>query len=170
MEKLILYQKQKPLGTRAQAIVEFAIVLPILMMILVGILEIGRMIFIYSAVTNASRNAVRYASAVGLEDNGLTRYNYCEGIKGVALRSAFLVSNVNIEIDYDHGPGNAPFAECNLWNSTQVDGDVEVSTGDRVIVTITAHYQPMVKLIPITPRDFSFSSARTIFGIVNLAP
>jgi len=164
--------KQKTFGFRAQAIVEFAIVLPILLVILVGLFEVGRLIFIYSAATNASREAARYASAVGLDDNGLTRFNYCEGIKNVALSSAFLVpaSDLTIEIEYDHGPGESPFAECNLWNSSQVDGDIEVSTGDRVLVTVTVQYRPMLKLVPITPRVFEFSSARTIFGIVNLDP
>jgi hypothetical protein len=41
-------------GLKAQAIVEFAIVQPILMVVLVGILEVGRNIFIYSAATNAT--------------------------------------------------------------------------------------------------------------------
>jgi len=61
------YKSKKLIGSRAQAIVEFAITLPILMALLVGILEVGRMVFIYSAVNNASREASRYASAVGLD-------------------------------------------------------------------------------------------------------
>ena len=43
-----IYKSKKLLGYRAQAIVEFAIALPILMALLVGILEVGRMLFIYS--------------------------------------------------------------------------------------------------------------------------
>lgn len=167
-----LFKNKTNTDLRAQAIVEFAIVLPILLMILFGLFEVGRLIFIYSAATNASREAARYASAVGVEDNGLTRFNYCEGIKQVAFQSAYLVpeSDLGIEIEYDHGPGEAPFAVCNLWDAAQVDGDVVVESGDRVVVTITVHYEPMVRLIPITPRDFTFSSARTIFGIVELDP
>jgi len=33
-------------GIRGQAIVEFAIALPVLMVLLVGLLEVGRMVFI----------------------------------------------------------------------------------------------------------------------------
>lgn len=164
-----LHKKNSP-GLRAQAIVEFAIVLPILLMILVGIFEFARMVFIYSAVTNASRNAVRYAAAVGLDDTGLTRFNYCEGIKKVASNSTFLVrsSDFSIQIDYDHGPGSGSFAECNLWNAAQVDGDVSVTSGDRVHVTVSATYRPMVRLIPLPTKTFTASSYRTIFGIVNV--
>ena len=68
-------------GRHGQAIVEFAIVLPILMVLLVGILEVGRMIFIYSVVNNASREAARYGSAVGFGDDGFHKYRYCDGIR-----------------------------------------------------------------------------------------
>ena len=44
------YKSRNYLGYRAQAIVEFAIALPILLVLLVGILEVGRMLFIYSSV------------------------------------------------------------------------------------------------------------------------
>ena len=62
--------RTKSYARRAQAIVEFAIVLPILLVVLIGIFEVARYVFIYSAVTNASRNASRYASAVGYEETG----------------------------------------------------------------------------------------------------
>lgn len=156
-------------GFKAQAIVEFAIVLPILLVLLVGILEVGRYIFMYSAMTNASRNASRYASAVGRDDNGLTKYNYCEGIKQIALRSAYLInpSDITVEITYDNGAGTQ-ISVCNLWNASQVDGDVVVKTGDRVKVRVTVQYEPMVDLVPIEGRLIESESARTILGIIDL--
>jgi len=169
MEKLSLYKKQKSFGTHAQAIVEFAIVLPILMMILVGILEFSRMIFIYSAVTNASRNAVRYASAVGLEDTGTYhKYLYCDGIRQTAMNSAFLINldPVNdIDISYDSGPGTGSLGTCDVSGS---EASISVPSGGRVNVTVVAHYSPMVRLIPITTRDFEASSYRTILGIIDV--
>src|ERR1043165_3232610 len=68
-----LYRNKKKPGSRpegAQAIVEFALVLPILMVMLVGIFEVGRLLFIYTAVTNASREAARFGSALGYDDDG----------------------------------------------------------------------------------------------------
>jgi Flp pilus assembly protein TadG len=46
--------------------VEFALALPLLLLLIFGILEVGRMVFTYSSVVNASREAVRYGSATGL--------------------------------------------------------------------------------------------------------
>jgi len=59
------------------------------MLMLVGIFEAARMIFIYGAMTTAAREASRYASAVGLSDNGVEKYNDCQEIIEAARRSAF---------------------------------------------------------------------------------
>ena len=83
----IPFKKRIIQGTRAQAMVEFALVLMILMVVLVGILEVGRLLFIYAAVNNASREATRYASAIGLDDSGNAKYQYCDGIRNMAQRS-----------------------------------------------------------------------------------
>ena len=162
--------KERVAGFKAQAIVEFAIVFPILMVLLIGILEVGRYILIISSATNASRNAVRYASAVGRDDvHHLTKYNYCEGIKDAALSSVFLVdrSTINVEIDYIDDAG-ALIAECNLWDPSLVDGDYEYTTGDRVTVTVTVPYKPMVNLVRFDETDIESSSTRTILGIIPL--
>ena len=162
-------RKQNVFEYRAQAIVEFAIALPILMALLVGIFEVGRMMFIYTAVTNASREAVRYASAVGLDDSGNAKYQYCDGIRNMARRSAYFLTlaDSDIAIAYDHGPGTGSFDTC----SGSVDTGVVVNSGpdpDRVRVTVIATYSPMVNLIPIGSRTITASSARTILGIVDM--
>jgi Flp pilus assembly protein TadG len=168
MRKLNFYQDQKPSGKRAQAIVEFAIVLPILLMILVGIFEFARMVFIYSAVTNASRNAVRYASAVGLEDTGTYhKYLYCDGIRQTATNSAFLLrpADLSITIAYDSGPNTGSLGSCDVSGG---EASVSIPKEGRVNVTVAATYRPMVRLIPIPTRTFTSSSSRTILGILKL--
>ena len=162
------YQNQKRRGYQAQAIVEFAIVLPVLMMLLVGILEVGRMIYTYAAVHNASREAVRYASAVGKDDNGKFKYNYCAGIEERARRSAYFVP-LTIVIEYYSGSSTTPTDTCNDDGSGS-DPAVSVSSGDRVKVTVTTTYSTLVKLIPISPRPVSSWSARTILGLVEMEP
>ena len=157
---------------RAQAIVEFAIVLPILMLLLVGILEAGRMIFIYSAVNNASREAARYASAVGLDDTGTyNKFQYCSAIREVAKRSAFLITlaDADIDVNYDKGPATVgtPFDTCPL--GTTSDSSISIVSGDRVTVTVRATYSPMVTLVPIGSRPFTSISSRTILGVFQLA-
>jgi Flp pilus assembly protein TadG len=173
MENRKYFKKSKFYGKKAQAIVEFAIALPILLALILGIFEVGRLMFIYSAVTNSSRNAVRYASAVGLNDSGYTKYNYCYGIYETAKKSAFLINITipDVKIYYDDGLGNPlSYPECKVWASPWVDTGVNVSSGNRVTVIVTAQYKPMLKLIPIPARTITSKSSRTILGIVNLGP
>ena len=159
-------------GVKAQAIVEFAIVLPILLMVIIGILEVGRYILIYSSATNASRNAVRYASVIGYDDNGLTKYNYCDGIRNIARKSIFLVnpSTVTVQINYFDKAGTAK-GQCDLWNTSPaaVKSSIVVNTEDRVKVVVTVPYKPMVSLIPIKQRTITSASTRTYLGIIPLA-
>ena len=65
--------------TKAQGMVEFALVLPILLLIIFGTIEFGRMIAFQSSVTLASREAARYAASVG-EVSGTPHYADCGGI------------------------------------------------------------------------------------------
>ena len=159
----IHHRKHRAPGFRAQAMVEFAIVLPVLIMLLLGILEVGRLIYTYAAVNNASREAARFASAVGLDDSGNLKYQYCDGIRNMAERSAFFTT-LTVTITYDHGPGTSTFDTFDVF---PVDTGVSVNSGtdlDRVNVTVSANYSPMVNLIPIGSRTITSSSARTIFG------
>ena len=159
-----IYRNKKLAGSYGQAIVEFAVALPILLALLVGILEVGRMLFIYSSVTNASREASRYASVIGKDELGNFAYQYCDGIREKANKSAFLITLTSITITYDTGPGTTSFDTC----TGTLDNGVRVSSGDRVEVTVQADYEPMVRLIPIGSRTFTSSSARTFLGLVSL--
>lgn len=48
--------------SKAQAFVEFALVIPILLLLIFGIIEFGRLLFAYLALENGARFAIRYAS------------------------------------------------------------------------------------------------------------
>jgi Flp pilus assembly protein TadG len=151
---------------RGQAIVEFAIALPVLLMLLVGIMEVGRMLFMYASVVNSSRDAVRYASAYGRSDDGYLKYKYCYGIKDVAKKSGFLLKNPVITIAYDTGPSGTSLGSCDA--NTGEDADINVDTEDRVTVTVSATYNPMLSLLPIPARTFTSTSSRTILGVMEL--
>lgn len=162
----LFHRTQQNRGDRAQAMVEFALVLPILIAILIGIFEVGRLIFTYAAVNNASREAVRYASAIGLDDSGNLKYQYCDGIREMARRSAFFTP-LTITISYDHGPGTTPFDTC----TGSVDTGIVLNSGsaqDRVEIEVKATYKPLTKLLPIGDHEFESRSARTIIGLVEI--
>ncbi len=150
--------------------VEFALALPLLMLLLIGIIEVSRAVFIYSAVISASREAVRYGSASGYNSNGYPTYQDCAGIRDAAKKVGFLatIEDANIAISYDHGPGTAVFDTC---NSSTVDTTVKIKTGDRILVTVIGTYQPIVPLlIPLTNKQISSTSARTMTGIITIHP
>ena len=165
-------RKRKKSGYHAQAMVEFAIALPVLLLLLFGIIEIGRVMFIYTALTNASREASRFASAIGINDNTYyKKYQYCSAIRGAAKNSAFLVNlqDSNIVIEYDHGPSTSVFDTCP--SGVTNDPTIVVKTGtDRVKVTVSTNYLPLVRLIPISARTITSSSARTILGFTQVGP
>lgn len=173
MFESIFSREKKVHGFKAQAIVEFAIVLPILLLLLIGVLEVGRLLFIYSSVTNASRNASRYASAIGYEDTGTYhKFAYCDGIRAVVTQSIFLVdsADVTITISYDSGPGTgyASKGYCDATGGDDIDIFKNVTTGDRVTVEVDANYDTMVDLVPINDRLIRSVNTRTILGIVDL--
>ncbi len=152
-------------GRKAQAIVEFAIALPVLLLLLFGIMEVGRLMLMYTLVINASRDAVRYASAVGLDDTGTQKYLNCAGIEKAAQKGAYFVTLETFDannIVYDSGPGTASLGTCkgNGWQN--------VESGSRVTVTVKAVYKPLVNLIPISPRTITATSSRTILGVFEL--
>jgi Flp pilus assembly protein TadG len=48
-------------GSKGQALVEFALILPILLILLLGVLDFGRAVAAYNSVSNAARSAARVA-------------------------------------------------------------------------------------------------------------
>lgn len=158
---------------RAQALVEFSIALPVLLMLLIGIMEVSRMLFMYASVVNSSRDAVRYASAYGrsedLGDGNLLKYKYCDGIAATAKASGFFLNlqDTDIAITYDTGPGGSSLGSCPPATTTG-EASVNVDTGDRVTVTVRAQYNPMLSLLPLPSRTFTSTSSRTILGVLDL--
>jgi len=49
-------------GVRGQSLIEFAICLPVLILILLGVLDLGRVFHAYVVITNAAREGAYYGS------------------------------------------------------------------------------------------------------------
>ncbi|KAA0275908.1 MAG: hypothetical protein EDM79_07280, partial [Chloroflexi bacterium] len=52
-----------PRPKRAQAMVEFALIIPILLLVLVGLIEFGRLFYAWLIIENSTRFGIRYATA-----------------------------------------------------------------------------------------------------------
>ncbi len=153
---------------RGQGMVEFALILPLMLLLISGIIEFGRMLSIYNSVSNAAREAARYGSVVGDPGNGATYYFLdCTGMRDSAKRaSAFAVlTDPDITIVYDHGSGSS-FGAC----AQGVQPSPSITNADRVVITVTATYAPILPLLPISSRTFTFTAARSIFPNITTSP
>jgi hypothetical protein len=57
--------RRLPIGTRGQALVEFALVAPVFFLLLFAVIEGGRFILYYETLANATREGARYAIVHG---------------------------------------------------------------------------------------------------------
>lgn len=151
----------------AQAMVEFAIALPFLLLIIYGVIELARISFIFSSASNASRAAARYGAGSGENSEGTPHYLDCEGIRAVANESAYVTDFSDINITYDRGANSdgtqIPISGIDPSPSTDscpVE-NFNVRNGDRIVVQVSVNYEPIVSIIPIDPIEIVSSNART---------
>lgn len=154
-------QRQK----RGQTILEFALILPAMLLVTYGLIELGRAMFVYAAANNAAREASRYGASAGENEDGIPYYQDCKGMRDIVRHFAFLAQPTDIQIAYDHGTPDTTFAQC------PADADranVSLTAGDRVRVTITVAYHPFF-LFSTDTATFTFNSAHTVVKEVLIA-
>lgn len=172
--------KSKPrFWTHAQGLVEFALILPVLLLLILGVVEMGRLLAMYSGISSGARQAVRYGSVAGDSDPATAGvqpyYLDCAGIRDTARRASPLLTLDNFEIDiaYDDGVTALPVADCpeNLLRTINTWIDPGIGSGDRIKVAITTVYRPLVPIVPIPDLPLTFQAARTIFtSIIGPTP
>lgn len=151
---------------RGQSMVEFALALPIFLLVVFGIMEFGRLLLVYSSVFSASREAARYGASIGME-NGIQRDQDCAGMQEAAMRVGFFagLNPGDVDIRYDNGPDwrvefNGLTRSCP--NPTML--------GDRVVVRVQTTYQPILGIIqPVTVENIAARSIlRDIYMVAEL--
>jgi hypothetical protein len=153
--------------TRAQAMVEFMLALPFLLLMLYGIVELGRLAFIFTSASNASRAAARYAAASGDNEEGIPHYMDCDGIRAIVNESAYITKFTDINITYDRGvnPDGTQIPITGIDPSPSHNScpseDLDVRNGDRVIIQVSTEYEPIISIVPINPLEIVSSSAHT---------
>ena len=166
--------KLNPKKNKAQAMVEFAIALPVLLLIVYGLIETGRYLFVSISVNNAARQAVRYGSTSGIGPNGVERYRDCDGIRAAAENSDILnafdaYNAAYFVIEYDNGPGTTSYAGCTGSTAT-----VSPVTGDRVTVTVNAEFHALLpRFLPFLSRTLASNplvavSSRTLLLTIEI--
>jgi hypothetical protein len=144
-------QNRRAYARAGQGLVEFALIFPLILLLIMGIIDFGRFIFVFNEVSNATRTAARY---------GATSPEDCAGIEAAAKDNLFLidVSAVNITISYDDGDFTHVVGSC---PSSIPD---PFPDGARVVVQLSTNISPLTPLvnniIPSVP--VGYSSARTV--------
>jgi hypothetical protein len=152
--------------TIGQSFAEFAMAIPVLLVVTIGLLEVGRLLFIYSSTVTAARQAVRYGMVTGVNESGIPRYQDCLGIRSAAKEVGFIqeIQDSDIDIQFDTGPGTTPFATCNGVDILAV----QPYNGDRMVVSVSSDYTPIFRLVPLEPFTIESSSSRTILVEVQI--
>ncbi len=149
----------------AQGLIEFAIALPVFLILVFGVIEFGRLFMTYSAVYAASREAARYGTAAGVTDGGIQRYQDCNGIRAAAVRvGAFagVVAN-QIDIRYDAGPTQDTVNPSSLPTCPS-----NTNLGDRIIVNVWVEFQPILPFVNLPSIPVHSITARTIVKEVDI--
>jgi len=150
---------------RAQAMVEFMLALPVLLVLLYGILEVSRLVFIFASAANASRQAARYGAGSGQPDGSFTYYQDCDGIRDAANNSAILTEFDDIVITYDRGVTRdgeqIPIPYVDPDEDTCPIADGVIRNGDRIIVEIKVSYEPILSILGLEPLEVVSANART---------
>ncbi len=152
-------------ASRAQALVEFALIVPLLLFLVYGVIEVGRAVFTYASGAMAAREASRYAAGVGTTGSDIPHYQDCAGIRARARRYGFLSQEDHVYIDYDHGSADSVFASC---AEDQDYAPVELALGDRVHITVVLTYHPFF-LFKGPKVVWQFESAHTVISHVPIA-
>jgi Flp pilus assembly pilin Flp len=128
------------------AAVEFALILPAVLVLLFGVFEFGRLVTWQTTVRSASREAARYGSSVGMGDAGVPRFANCNGIRkaGRDVARMPLLTNSDFAVSYDLGPGTPTSLEC---PTGQTVDPALIGGGSRVVVTVTKTFDAATPLV-----------------------
>jgi len=144
-----------------QGLVEFSLVIPMLLLLMLGIMEFGRLMFYYSATIASSREAARYGSAIQDIGGGIPQYKDCEGIRNAAKRIGNLagIGDSNITIQYSNG--------STVYHNGCPPTD-PVNLADQIVVTTNTTFSPFVALLPLPSFPITSTSSRTILKQVEV--
>lgn len=141
--------------SRGQSLVEFALVFPIIVLLVVGFAEIGRAVFAYNTIANAARQAARVATV-----NQIANVTDCDesrpvedpyephwSIRGCAIAAASTlgITTANVSISYAPPP------------STSLDCDPTLHVGCIASVTVTYDYEVSTPFVNMLIGPFTMS-------------
>jgi Flp pilus assembly protein TadG len=136
---------------RGQTLVEFALILPIFVLVLVGLLDAGRAVYAFSTVQNASREAVRLA----IVDQSVTAIKTAATDAAVGL--GIPATDVNVafrEPDFATGGTGA----CSTSPSIGCVAEVRVTYKWTAATPIVGNLMGTIEMAGLTRQPIEFES------------
>ncbi|MBN1886647.1 MAG: pilus assembly protein [Thermoflexales bacterium] len=140
-----------------QGLVEFALVVPVLVFLIMGIIDFGRIIAIYNEASNATREGLRY---------GLVNPKDCAGVEGVVKQSLLLIDSrtvaVTIQLDDGMAGDDHVVATCPIANPA----NLTIQPGWRLRVGLKTDVSPLTPIVNnlIASIPLSYAGARTVYN------
>jgi hypothetical protein len=177
----------------AQGLLEFALILPILLLLMFGIIDLGWMAFNFSQLYNATRESARFGSVPGFPPvGGQFQYLDCAGIRNRLVKQAgfsgIQANWTQIKLYYDDGrPTDGSAVVASGTNAAEVVGTCDgafaqnsayrpegavanaprnVANGDRITVVVDVwvpFLTPFIKSLAPQGVWMSFTVARSVF-------
>lgn len=117
---------EKPGRSHAQALVEFALIMPLLVLLLMGILDLGRGVYAYNVLASAAREGARF---------GILAPSNTSGIQTQAQANTVALGSSTVTVDCSNNGTTFTAAPCSTSNTF-------------LRVTVTYTFQPVTFLIP----------------------
>lgn len=159
--------RRRARGEQGATAVEFSLLLPLLLTLLFGIFEFGRLFAAHTAVTTASREAARFGSALGNSVNSIPQFTDCAAIRDAARELIVMatLADSDIAIEYDSGPSTAVVADCDTSDGTYPDPSTSLTSGSRIVVDVSFGFTSSIPFLPAGLRNTTLSStdSRSIF-------
>ena len=159
----------RQLGKRGQGLVEFALVLPLLLFLMMGIFDFGRAFVAYAMASNSLRSSLRNAEVFGYSEAQIN-YTDCDRIRSM-VQQVFFVGKADIDIEYEKASGplkGKHYDDCNTEGATM--DSAKINNGDlleiKVHNTISLVTPLISQLFPVL--TFDFYGQRTIVNDIPL--
>ena len=170
----VLFNKRRA-HDRGASLVEFALVAPLLFLLLFGVIEFARLGHGFTTVWTAAREGARYATTVGDNDSdGLPNYLDCASITEAALGKvvgmSLATNDVNITFSDLTG---VPVADCDPATplpAPSPTGSTNIDNGFGIQVEVVGTFNAIVPLLSsfLDGIDLTSSQNRSVFkGVVG---
>ena len=132
---------------RGTSLVEFAVVAPLLFLLLFGVIEFARLGHGFTTVWTAAGEGARYATTVGDNDNdGLPNYLDCASITETALDKVIGMSLASSDVNITFSDvAGAPVADCDPASplpAPSPSGSTNIDNGFGVQVEVDGTFPP----------------------------